>query len=77
MMTYFPSDLSSLVAAYVGLEHIKKDLLDVTQHGSVLKYVKEQTHEICLAAVQQNRLALRYVKEHTREICLAAVKQTN
>ena len=37
--------------------------------------VKEQTQEICLAAVKQNGYALQYVKEQTPDICLAAVKQ--
>lgn len=45
------------------------------QNGYVLKYVKEQTPEICLAAVKQNGCALKYVKEQTPEICLSAVKQ--
>ena len=38
-------------------------------------YVKEQTEEICLAAVQQNGLALKYVKEQTELICSEAVRQ--
>ena len=40
-------------------------------------YIKEQTPELCLAAVQQNGLALQFVKfkEQTPELCLAAVKQ--
>ena len=37
--------------------------------------MKEQTPEICLAAVQQNGRALMYVKEQTSDICLAAIKQ--
>ena len=40
-----------------------------------LQRVKDQTPEICLAAVKQNGCALRFVKEQTKEICLAAVKQ--
>nr|QBK87597.1 MAG: protein of unknown function DUF4116 [Marseillevirus LCMAC201] len=43
--------------------------------GEVLKYVKEQTEEICLAAVKVNGLALKYVKVQTEEICLAAVQE--
>lgn len=45
------------------------------QDGLVLQYVKEQTPEICLAAIEQDEWALKYVKEQTPEICLAAVKQ--
>ncbi len=40
-----------------------------------MKYVKEQTEEICLAAVQQNGHALKDVKKQTEKICLAAVQQ--
>ena len=37
--------------------------------------MKEQTPEICLAAVNQNGMALVFVKEQTPEICLAAVRE--
>ena len=47
----------------------------VRQYGCVLKYVKEQTEEICLIAVQQSGKTLEYVKEQTEEICLTAVQQ--
>ncbi len=40
-----------------------------------LKYVKEQTREICLAAVKKDGIVLEFVKEQNLEICLAAVKQ--
>jgi len=43
--------------------------------GLYLKYVKNQTPELCLAAVQQNGDALSYVKDQSPEICLAAVQQ--
>jgi hypothetical protein len=36
--------------------------LAVKQNGNVLRYVKEQTEEICKIAVKQNGDALRYVK---------------
>jgi hypothetical protein len=38
--------------------------------------VKEQTHDICLAAVQRDGWALVYAREQTPEICIAAVQQT-
>ncbi len=47
----------------------------VRKDGNDLRFVKEQTPEICLEAVKQNGMALRYVKEQTPEICLEAVKQ--
>ena len=40
-----------------------------------LAIIKNQTSEICLAAVKQDGTALQYVKEQTPEICLEAVKQ--
>lgn len=46
----------------------------IQQDWNTLKYVKEQTPELCIIAVKQNRLALCSVKEQTFDICLAAVK---
>ena len=40
-----------------------------------LRWVEEQTPEICLAAVQQNGEVLEFVREQTIEICMAAVQQ--
>ena len=40
-----------------------------------MKYVKEQTDEICLFAVRQDVYSLEYVDDQTPEICLAAVQQ--
>jgi hypothetical protein len=45
------------------------------QNYKALKYVKDQTEEICLEAVKQNGYALQYVKEQTEAICLEAVKE--
>ena len=53
----------------------KKALEAVKQDGLALRYVKEQTPEICLEAVKQNGYALQYVKEQTEEICLEAIKR--
>jgi transposase len=50
------------------LEMVKKD-------GCVLRYVKKQTPELCLAAVKQNGWIIQHIKEQTLEICLAAVQQ--
>ena len=53
-------------------EYIEK----VKQDGFYLKRIlKNQTREICLAAVRRNGMALQFVKEQTEEICLEAVKQ--
>lgn len=40
-----------------------------------LRWVEEQTPEICLAAVQQNGEVLEFIREQTIEICMAAVQQ--
>lgn len=40
-----------------------------------LPLIKNQTEEICLAAVQKDGRALKYVKQQTPEICLAAVNE--
>ncbi len=42
---------------------------------SLLQYVKQQTEDICLTAVQEDGRALRYVENKTPEICMTAVKQ--
>jgi len=47
----------------------------VKQNGNALRYVKEQTEQICLEAVKQNGDSLQFVKEQTEQICLEAVKQ--
>jgi hypothetical protein len=43
----------------------------------MLKFVKEQTEEICLEAVKQNGSSLQYVKEHliNEEMYLEVVEQ--
>ena len=41
----------------------EKALAAVTQNGYVLRYVTEQTPDICLAAVTQDGDALQYVTE--------------
>lgn len=50
----------------------QKDLEAIKKDGFALKYVENQTPDICLAAVQQIGNALRYVKNQTPDICLGA-----
>jgi len=59
------------IIEYVG----KKALEAVKQNGYSLRYVREQTPEICLEAVKQDGNSLQYVRTQTPEICLEAVKQ--
>lgn len=51
------------------------DMTRVLHRGRALKYIHNQTPQLCLAAVQQNGMALSYVHTQTPEICMAAVKQ--
>lgn len=61
-------DLFGAGSADANIEKAKKNWRE-------LEFVKDQTPEICLAAVNKCGLALKYVKEQTPEICLAAAKQ--
>ena len=63
---------ASDIAALSGEEAIKA----VEKDGYALKYVKEQTPEICIKAVEQNGLALKYVKEQTPEISSKQLSKT-
>ena len=47
----------------------------VCHDGYALLHVREQTPELCMAAVQQNGIVLEYVNEEfkTYKICKAAV----
>jgi hypothetical protein len=45
------------------------------QNGMALRYIREQTPEICMEAVKQDGQALYFVKNQTLEICLFAVEQ--
>jgi hypothetical protein len=45
----------------------------VSMCGLTLRYIENQTPEICLAAVRYNGCLLEFVKEQTREICMTAV----
>jgi len=53
----------------------KDALAAVKKDGYALRFVKDQTLEICLEAVKKDPDALQYVKDQTLEICLEAVKQ--
>lgn len=69
--SYEPGDIHAL-----RLEVESKGLAALVQEDPfALAYVKEQTPEICMAAVKQKGAALRFVKNQTPEICLAAVRQ--
>ncbi|MCC0726709.1 DUF4116 domain-containing protein [Clostridioides sp. ZZV14-6045] len=50
-------------------------IIAVRQDGLALRYIKNQTEEICMEAVKQDGRALKYVKNQTEEICIEAVKE--
>jgi hypothetical protein len=50
------------------------ELLAVKEAGLNLKYIDDQTDDICLEAVKQDGVALKYVTDQTDEICLEAIQ---
>jgi hypothetical protein len=59
---------------YIDDPSLKLDVLSIISNdGCVVRFVKEQTTELCLVAVSDSGYALYYVKEQTPEICMAAV----
>ena len=53
---------------WIALNHIYSGYL-------ALKFVKEQTYDMCMAVVLKNGLALRFVKEQTHDMCMAVVSK--
>jgi hypothetical protein len=47
----------------------------VKDNGFALRFVINQTPELCLEAVKSDGYSLQFVKEQTQEMCLQAVKQ--
>lgn len=47
----------------------------IEKDGCSLKYIHDQTENLCKDAVSQNGFALKYVKEQTEELCMYAIKQ--
>lgn len=50
------------------LDRVRKD-------GLELRYIDDQTEEMCLIAVRQNGYSLRCVRNKTLDICLEAIKE--
>ena len=50
-------------------------LTAVKQCGWTIKYVEEQTPELCMIAVQQFGWTIDYIENQTPELCAAALKQ--
>jgi hypothetical protein len=58
-----------------GINYI--NYIAVKQNGMALRWVYEQTLELCLTAVRQNSHAIQYVKQEysTYDLCLVAIQQ--
>ena len=51
-----------------------RNIISVMQRdGLSLEFVKKQSEEICIAAVNSNWKALQYVKNQTNKICALAI----
>ena len=57
------------------IEEFDWNIKDCSVMGSSLRFIAEQTPELCLEAVKQNGAALAHVNAQTPELCLEAVKQ--
>jgi hypothetical protein len=76
--TYVDNILKRLSAILLNLYKNYTDLTDrqwVEEIPSMLQHIKEQTEEICLAALQKDGLSLKYVKVQTPEMCRVAVQE--
>jgi hypothetical protein len=49
-------------------------LFAVKRRGSVLKYILNQTHEMCLIALSRDSNFLKYVKNQTEDLCILSCK---
>lgn len=51
----------------------KVTLKDIEKRGRLIRYVKDQTHEMCIASIKNNWTALKYIKDQTPLLCKLAV----
>lgn len=45
----------------------------IKQKGYSLRYIKNQTEEICLEAVMENKWAIEFVKNPTENLCIKTI----
>jgi hypothetical protein len=69
----------SILLMLDAIKEPEKCILYVTTHamanGSNLSLIKNQTEEVCLAAVRLIGISLKYVRKQTPAICMAAIKE--
>lgn len=60
----------------ITLKHITTGdaMIAIQLNRMALKYVKEQTPELCMKAINLNSMTLQFVKEQTPELCMCAVE---
>ena len=68
-----------IITEIIPFQHVNDEfwISLLKRSGTLLEYIKNQTPELCVLALEQNALALLYVKEEflTEEICVLAVKK--
>ena len=52
-------------------------LKEVSKNGFRIFYIKDQTEDLCLAAIKQNSYAIAYIRNLTPKICLQAVSSAD
>jgi len=69
---------NSRAIQYVSMDMIDHVLIEsaIRQNGLMLRFITDQTPELCEMAIKQNPLALQYVKDDmlTKELCTMAVQ---
>lgn len=60
---------------YVRARTDRIKLMAVKKDGENLKYIEDQTPDLCIEAVTQNAMVLKYVKFKTDEICWRALER--
>jgi hypothetical protein len=49
-------------------------LIAMKQCGNALKYIPEQTNELCMEAIKQNLIAIKYIKNYYFDVSICAVR---
>ena len=65
--------LEHLIQSHLKYPSLELAQLAVDQNGDALRFLKQQTPDICLRAVQNKGVALQYVLDPTPEVLIAAV----
>ena len=58
-----------------GVSIVPDSMAAISKDWYALRFVKDQTPDMCMTAVAQNGCALEYVKDQTPDLCMATVTQ--